>query len=166
MLWELKYEYLKESNCEHLYLGDLESIYNINPHVNVGPKIIRFQRGREKIWNEKKMGKWEGGASIRSKWKRIKERVNGLSSEVHVKKRQICHTGPLATIRSISWALEGVSFWFYLGWKIDICTFSTIYGRLVNSFRWERTTCLKLGLKSDLGCNSSTVQFYTIKHNS
>jgi len=39
-----------------------------------------------------------GGASIRSKWKRIKERVNGLSSEVHVKKRQICHTGPLATI--------------------------------------------------------------------
>jgi hypothetical protein len=35
-----------------------------------------------------------------------------------------------------------------LDWKIGILTFPSIYGRPANSSRLERTTCLKLGLKS------------------
>jgi hypothetical protein len=34
-----------------------------------------------------------------------------------------------------------------LNWKLDISSFTTIYGRLSNSSIRERTMCLKLGLK-------------------
>ena len=35
-----------------------------------------------------------------------------------------------------------------LNWKLDISSFTTIYGRFSNSSIRERTTFLKLGLKS------------------
>lgn len=35
-----------------------------------------------------------------------------------------------------------------MSWKIDICTFPSIYGRLANSSGRKKTTCLKSRLKS------------------
>jgi hypothetical protein len=44
--------------------------------------------------------------------------------------------------------IEWILLRFQLGWKVDIHTFLTIYSKPANSYRKERTTCLKLGLKS------------------
>lgn len=55
--------------------------------------------------------------------------------------------GPLLTFQIIFETTEGVWIQFQFGQKVDIFTFTTIYVRLVNSFKRERTTCIKLSLE-------------------
>ena len=61
---------------------------------------------------------------------------------------QICQTRPLCTIWNISGAICVIVLRFKLRWQLDISSFPTIYGKPNNSFRRERTTCFKLGLKN------------------
>jgi hypothetical protein len=61
---------------------------------------------------------------------------------------QICQTRSLCTVWDISRATSGMLLWFNFDWKLDISSFLTIYGRLINSSRQERMICLKSWLKS------------------
>ena len=61
---------------------------------------------------------------------------------------QICQTRSSYTIWDISRATSGVLLLLKLRWKLDISIIPIVYCRLINSFRREKTTCLKSGLKS------------------
>jgi hypothetical protein len=43
--------------------------------------------------------------------------------------KQICQTRPLFTVWDISGATGGISIRFILGWKLDISSFPSIYGK-------------------------------------
>jgi hypothetical protein len=81
--------------------------------------------------------------SPKIKW--IQDKFDGLSQESWVKKVQNYQFEPLCTFQVINSTTGRFFMWFYLDWKLDICTFLTIYSRPANSFRWERITCLKFG---------------------
>jgi hypothetical protein len=50
---------------------------------------------------------------------------------------------PSSTVWTIFRSTKGIPLIFQLGWKVDICTFLVICGRLTNSSGRERKTCLK-----------------------
>jgi hypothetical protein len=61
---------------------------------------------------------------------------------------QICQITSSCTVWNISRVIGGIFLRFKLGWKLDISSFLTINGRVNNSFKRKRTTCLKSRPKS------------------
>jgi hypothetical protein len=61
---------------------------------------------------------------------------------------QIYQTRSSYTIWDISKATSGVLLLLKLRWELDISIIPTVYCRLINLCRREKTTCLKSGLKS------------------
>jgi hypothetical protein len=86
------------------------------------------------------------GSITRSKTQGIQERLIGLILNIWINKLEIYNSRSFYTFWVIFEATKEILLQFQLIWKLDISSFSFIYGRPSNSSK-EKMTCLKLGPK-------------------